>query len=230
MEVAVEIQRVVYEAVAEYGVGNDYCRVDDGHQSGVVLVLNVAHADRQRRSERRQVVLIDSVADGVGAVVEQVQAHSDERVGAVDGGYCGLVGYGIGGVAILFFLKRFRHNHFSLFLASFILCGVLEYIGAWLLETFKHLKYWDYSGYYLNLQGRVCLEGLLIFGLGGCGFTYIAGPLLENFLSKYTKHLKKIVAIILLFIFSIDLIIATFIRPNTGKGISDELIYIKRTL
>ena len=128
--------------------------------------------------------------------------------------------YGFGGIAILFFLKRFRHNHFHLFLASFILCGVLEYIGAYLLETTKHLKYWDYTGYFLNIHGRICLEGLIIFGLGGCGFTYIAGPLLENIYKKYSQHIKKIIVTILLLIFSIDLIISSFIKPNTGEGIT----------
>ena len=26
-------------------------------------------------------------------------------------------------------------------------------------------KWWDYSGYFLNLNGRICLEGALVFGL-----------------------------------------------------------------
>ena len=129
--------------------------------------------------------------------------------------------YGVGGVAILFFLKRFRKNGLQMFIASILLCGILEYTGSWLLETFKHLKYWDYSGYFFNIQGRVCLEGLIVFGLGGCCFTYIVGPILDNFYNKYDIRVRKIIAYTLLFIFSIDFIISTFIRPNTGKGITD---------
>lgn len=131
--------------------------------------------------------------------------------------------YGFGGVAILFFLKRFRNNYFHLFLASVVLCAILEYSGAWYLETFKHLKYWDYSNYFFNVQGRICLEGLIVFGLGGCGFTYFAGPLLENFICKFNIKVRNIIAFILLFSFSIDFIFSSFIRPNTGKGISSSV-------
>ena len=66
--------------------------------------------------------------------------------------------YGFGGVFILFLLKPFREKPTLLFITAFILCGIIEYSTAWYLETFKHLKYWDYSEikefqvYQLNLN------------------------------------------------------------------------------
>ena len=128
--------------------------------------------------------------------------------------------YGFGGVLILVLLKRFRDKPWKLFLSAIILCGIVEYTGAWMLETFKHMKYWDYSGYFLNIQGRVCFEGLMVFGLGGCAFTYILGPLLDNLCNKINPKRKHILCAILLAIIGVDYVCAS-IHPNAGKGITD---------
>ena len=131
--------------------------------------------------------------------------------------------YGFGGIAILFFLKKFRNHPYQMFIASFILCGIIEYFTAWYLETFKHLKYWDYSGYFLNLHGRICFEGLVLFGLGGCAFTYIAAPILDNLLNRLRTHTKNIIAVILIVLFSIDMIYSSFIKTHEGEGITTEI-------
>ena len=128
--------------------------------------------------------------------------------------------YGVGGVAILYFLRNLRKSPFKLFIAAFILCGVIEYFTAWYLETFIHLKYWDYSGYFLNLHGRICFEGLIVFGLGGCGFTYIFAPLLSNVFDKLRMHTRNILAFVLIVVFSIDLFYSNFIDKNIGEGIA----------
>lgn len=131
--------------------------------------------------------------------------------------------YGWGGVLILFVLKKFRDSPFKLFITSFLLCGIVEYATAWYLETFKNLEYWNYDGFFLNIHGRVCLEGLLLFGIGGCGFVYILAPLFDNLYKKIKPKLKTVICIILITIFSIDFIYST-INPNTGDGISNTHI------
>ena len=50
---------------------------------------------------------------------------------------------------------------------AFTLCGIVEYSTSMYLEHVKHLKYWGYSGYFLNVNGRISLEGLILFGHGG---------------------------------------------------------------
>ncbi len=128
--------------------------------------------------------------------------------------------YGTGGLLILILLKPVREKPLLLFILAFILCGIVEYSTAWYLETFKHLKYWDYTGYFLNLHGRTCLEVLIVFGLGGCAFTYLFAPLLNNiYVKKVTPLAKKVLCIVLLIFFSIDLVYSKY-NPNTGEGIS----------
>lgn len=122
--------------------------------------------------------------------------------------------YGWGGVLILVLLKKFRNEPTKLFIAAFILCGIIEYTTGWYLETFKHMKWWTYEGYFINLHGRICLEGLILFGLGGCVFTYFLGPVLNYYYNKIKPNLKLALVILLIFSYLADLAY-TRDHPNT---------------
>ena len=135
--------------------------------------------------------------------------------------------YGIGSILILLVLDKFKQNKTILFFLSMLLCGTLEYIGSVYLEKVNHLKYWDYSNYILNINGRVCLYSLLLFGALGFLLTYYIAPYLDKKYSLIKDKTKKIICIILVIIFSIDFMYATFVKPNTGKGISEEVIITK---
>lgn len=127
--------------------------------------------------------------------------------------------YGYGGILIVVLLKPFRDKPYILFILTCLLCGIVEYGTAWYLEIKYHLRWWDYTGYFLNLNGRVCLEGLLVFGLGGCGFTYLVAPFLDNLYTKIKPSIKYLIAIVLLSLFVIDNIYCHN-KPNIGEGIT----------
>jgi len=73
--------------------------------------------------------------------------------------------YGIGAVTVHYALNGIRGNLLFLFLAGAVLACTLEYLTAVLLETLFDMKWWDYSTYKFNLQGRICLLGAVVFGL-----------------------------------------------------------------
>lgn len=128
--------------------------------------------------------------------------------------------YGAGGVAIILLLKRFAKKPPLLFILTMLLCCVMEYASSWYLETTKGLKYWDYSNYLLNVNGRICLEGALVFAFAGLIFVYAAGPFLDNLLAKAKTKPKTIVAIVLTVFFIADVIYSHYV-PNQGAGITD---------
>ncbi|MGN1051327.1 MAG: DUF975 family protein, partial [Acutalibacteraceae bacterium] len=97
--------------------------------------------------------------------------------------------YGSGGVLVLILLRRFADRKWLTFLLSLSVCTVVEYFTSWLLEYIYGARWWDYSDYLININGRVCLEGALIFGLGGCVFIYILAPFLDTFITKIKKPL-----------------------------------------
>lgn len=128
--------------------------------------------------------------------------------------------YGVGGVIIITLLKRFRDRPVLEFLVAFVLCGFIEYFTAWLLETVNGEKWWDYSGYFLNLDGRICAEGLLVFAVGGCTVVYLIAPLLDAFFKRIDRRLATVICVVLLVAFFSDCCYS-FKHPNTGKGITE---------
>lgn len=102
-----------------------------------------------------------------------------------------------------------------------VLCGILEYCSSWYLEvTHDGQRWWDYSGYFLNLNGRICAEGLLTFGLGGLAIVYLLAPALDNLLARANRRIMAAVAIVLLVAYVGDNIYSAAV-PNTGAGITD---------
>lgn len=130
--------------------------------------------------------------------------------------------YGFGGLGIALFLQQFKKHPTLVFLAALIGCGLMEYFTAWYLETFKHLKWWDYSGRFLSIDGRVCFISLFSFGLCGLAMTYFLYPILINLFNKIPRRCKKLLCTILLFCFLADFVYSSDV-PNTGHGITNEI-------
>lgn len=129
--------------------------------------------------------------------------------------------YGSGGVLILTLLHRLKSNPAAEFTAIVVLCGTVEYVTAYVLEHMTGgLKWWDYSGYFLNLHGRICAEGLLVFGLGGLGIVYVLAPVIDNALARFRERRLRILCILLMLVFLGDAAWSMCV-PNQGDGITD---------
>lgn len=128
--------------------------------------------------------------------------------------------YGSGGVLVLVLLKKVREHPLVTFTLTVVICGILEYGTSLFLEVTQGKKWWDYSGYLLNINGRVCAEGLLVFGLGGCAFIYFAAPLFDQLYRKIPVKRQMLLCIVLLTIFMADYVYSQK-HPNVGKGITD---------
>lgn len=144
--------------------------------------------------------------------------------------------YGVGGLFILIFLNVFRKRPFVHFIMTMVLCGSLEYFSGWALEKIFDQKWWDYSGYFLNINGRICAEGMFVFGVAGLAFIYVLSPLLDNLMRKINRRVLLVIAVSLLIVLAGDIIFSRMF-PNTGYGItgnfdSDESVvetYITET-
>lgn len=128
--------------------------------------------------------------------------------------------YGSGGALILMFLNKLRSRPGLGMVGIFLLCGTVEYFTAFLLDVTRGEKWWEYSGYFMNINGRICIEGLLFFSIGGSAIVYFIAPFFDNFLRKV--KLKKLVAVCaaLCTFFVADTLYSN-IRPNEGDGITE---------
>ena len=128
--------------------------------------------------------------------------------------------YGAGGIAILIFLFPLRKSPSKHFFATMVLCGTLEYVTSVILEYAFGAEWWNYDGFFLNINGRICLEGLLVFGLAGLAFIYFLSPIIDDRIRKINPAKLLPVAIVLIALFVFDFIYSN-IHPNMGDGITD---------
>ena len=133
--------------------------------------------------------------------------------------------YGFGSLGVVLAFRRLNKHPLLVFLVSVLGCGLLEYFTGWYLETFKHLRWWNYSHEPFNLDGRVWIGSLISFGL--CGLVIIYGfyPRLVKILDRLSLRPKKILCFALAIFFCADFIYSSDV-PNTGKGITSEITYL----
>lgn len=159
-----------------------------------------------------------------GFVWEVIYTAATERVvakrGMLHGPWIPL--YGVGGVLILLLLGRFRDNPPLVFILATVLCGSVEYLTGVLVERIYGERWWDYSTKRVNFKGRICLSGILLFGVSGtaavCGF----GPILHENIAHiaFPIHVALVLGLGALFI--VDIIVSAK-RPNRGKGVTYDV-------
>ena len=134
--------------------------------------------------------------------------------------------YGFGVVMIAVLLNRFRSKPVLEALAIIVLCGFVEYMTSFVTEQITGMRWWDYTGYFLNLHGRICGEGLVVFMLGGMMAVYLLVPAIDALTMRLKPRLLVCVCLILMACFTADLVYS-FINPNKGDGITNELDMIE---
>ena len=151
--------------------------------------------------------------------------------GALYGPWLPIYGFGCGSIVLLLnvinkynkskIITKIEENPFIVFIIVMILCSILEFMTSYVMEVKTGLKYWDYSGHFMNIQGRICLENSLFFGVGGCLCIYIIAPFLQRMFSKIPYKIKLIFASILAFVMFGDATYSHFV-PHTGDFITFE--------
>ncbi|MEG1335330.1 MAG: putative ABC transporter permease [Clostridiales bacterium] len=130
--------------------------------------------------------------------------------------------YGSGGVLMILLLRKWIDKPVLTFFLIMILCATVEYFTSYFMESFYNIKWWDYSGYLLNLNGRICLEGTVFFGVGGCAIIYIVAPLFDDLYHKINPKIEIALCLILVSLFVADFC-HSISKPNTGDGITSAV-------
>lgn len=140
--------------------------------------------------------------------------------GFLIGPVCPIYGYGVVLVSIL--LHKYQDDMIITFFMSIIICGLLEYFTSFFMEKIFNARWWDYSQKKFNINGRVCLENLVLFGLASCFIIYIVNPFLIGKIEMIPSNVQTIIIAILLVIHLVDNIVSYKIILNL-KQISNEI-------
>ena len=138
--------------------------------------------------------------------------------------------YGFGAVFISLLLSRHAEDPLAVFGLAILICGILEYSASYMLEKIFHARWWDYSTKKFNLNGRVCADTLLPFGLLGLLLVYAITPVMFSCFDLLSETMIQIICLSLSLLFLADITISTTtlvkIRVHAGKlnGDSTEKI------
>ncbi len=136
--------------------------------------------------------------------------------GFLIGPYCPI--YGWGALAITILLKRYMEDPLVLFVMSTLICSIIEYLTSYFMEKKYHARWWDYSNKKFNINGRICLETLIPFGILGVAIMYGTNPILF----KLYNQIPQLVINILTFILFIGFIVDNIISSNIISSINVE--------
>lgn len=112
------------------------------------------------------------------------------NIGYVNAPFCLI--YGFAGVSFALFLTELKGSFFFLFLGGMVIAGFLEYVSGFFLERIFHRKWWDYSGRRFQINGYICLENTIVWGIGAVLMVQFLNPLLIRLFQVIPAAVRQI--------------------------------------
>ena len=146
----------------------------------------------------------------IGWIIEIINEFITEKRyvnrGFLIGPYCPI--YGCGAIFMIVLLTRYLGDPIVLFIMAIVICFILEYFTSYIMEKIFKARWWDYADRKYNINGRVCLETLVPFGIGGLIIMYLVNPFIMSIITKIPILTVKIISMILFVIFILDISIS----------------------
>ena len=163
----------------------------------------------------------------VGWIYESIVVSVQERRlvnrGFLMGPICPIYGVGAVGAALLL---APLHNTVALFVAGAVLASVLEYVTSWVMERLFDARWWDYSQYRFNINGRVCLLGALIFGL----FTVIVVKWVQPIVHMVTDDVPEVAIHYLAIAIAVLLAVDIAVTVSAMQSFRDKVDELQRVV
>ena len=132
--------------------------------------------------------------------------------GFLIGPYCPIYGYGA--ISMTLLLKGYANDPIVLFVMAIVICSILEYTTSFVMEKLFKIRWWDYSNRKFNINGRICLETMVPFGILGCLMIYFVNPFMFAIIDMIPSNLINIIAVILFIIYLVDNAVSITIISN----------------
>lgn len=124
--------------------------------------------------------------------------------------------YGFGLVLFLLFLWRRNKKRgiIKTVLYASIIGGVFEYFASFFLEIILGVKFWDYSGLFLNIHGRTTIPFMLVWGVMGTFLVKVVYPFVSKWIERIPKKIGNVLYVVVLLFFIVNMLLSytVFIR------------------
>lgn len=143
--------------------------------------------------------------------------------GFLNGPYCPI--YGCGVVIVVTILTPLKDNLLILFVGSFLLTSILEFITGFILEKVFHNKWWDYSNKPFNIKGYVCLKFSIYWGLACTFIMDVLHPIIYKGITAVPHLLGVVLLVIVMGAFAVDccVTVSTILKFNKRLKLMDEM-------
>jgi len=123
--------------------------------------------------------------------------------GFLRGPWCPI--YGFGAIIVILIIKT-TNNIITFTLLSTIIFSIIEYETSYLLERIFNKKWWDYSKYKFNLNGRIALIYTISFGLYAVIFRQFVYPNIFIWINMININILSMWLWFILIVFLIDVV------------------------
>ena len=161
----------------------------------------------------RQIVEYFIVYSILGYVIETLyglltKGVIESRQSILYGPFCCI--YGLGAICLLCIPKSAKKNNWTLFIAGFIIGSVVEYVVSCVGEVIFNIKWWDYSNFPLNINGRVCVYFSIFWGILTICLNKVINPTVDKVLGKIPIKVLNVLTVIIMVFMAFDFIISSF--------------------
>ena len=146
----------------------------------------------------------------IGIIVETIYCYVttgvlESRKGLIWGPFCPV--YGVSAAILIIALNKYQDkNIFKLFIYGIIVGSITEYMLSFMLEAIYSTRFWDYSYLKLHINGRICLQYSVYWGILTIIIIKIIKPFIDKVIYKIPTKIRNISEIILLIFFIVNCI------------------------
>ncbi|RSX50618.1 putative ABC transporter permease [Bifidobacterium callimiconis] len=170
----------------------------------------------------------------LGWVYETILVSVQERRfvnrGFLNGPLCPIYGTGaVVAIVVLTPLKDTPMAVLTMFLLGAVGASVLEYATSWVMEKAFHARWWDYSHFKFNLNGRICLIGAIVFGVFGVLIVDVAQPWVERWTALIPLTAFHIIIAALVITIFIDFLITVIGLSGFARRLAEFTQALERS-
>lgn len=126
--------------------------------------------------------------------------------GCLTGPYCPI--YGTGAIVNIILLQNVN-SILGIFVVAALTSVVIEYVTSYTMEKLFEARWWDYSHYRLNINGRVCFRVMVIFGVGNVLLLKVIHPEISKLVNHLSSNMIYSISLLLMILFITDLVLTT---------------------
>lgn len=160
-------------------------------------------------------------------VVSLLQRRKLVNRGFLVGPICPI--YGVGALGLSLIVSP-TENPFIIFCVAIVGSAILEYVVSYLMEKLFRVRWWDYTEHPFNLNGRICAESVLSFGVIGILILKFINPALVSLYSSLPQSLMLMLAALLAAWLIFDIVLSLWlmldVRVTVGtvqRDATDEI-------